>query len=1335
VTSIETGHSWSERLSPRNWTLTWKLVVVGLVPALLALVLGVLRVSDQAGEAADLGRSTRLLEVQQQVVGAADALRQERDEATLFTAGGRSGDRGVLEIGFGQADGEIDEMLTAVRGTGELDPTTVSALQEAEGQLSQLQVLRDDATANPAVDARQVRTRYDEVIEGVDVLDRAMLRQVRTPGVAGLADALTEVTSAREQLAVQHTVLGAAIRSGRLLPDEASEIATDSELATALREYQAALTPDQVEQFGNFLDGAANSQRERLKAAILATPPDQPVTLAASEWDTAYNGSRAALDRTADLLRNELVAASVAAEEQASNLAGVNSVVLMLGLLIGIAVAVLIARALIRSLRVLRTSALDVAERRLPLAVESMRAGQTPDVTVDPVPLSGRDEVGQVARAFDAVHGQAVRLAADQAALQAGVSAMFVNLSRRSQALVERQLQLIEQLESNEQDADQLSNLFQLDHLATRMRRNSENLLVLAGTDLAKRNVAPVPMVDVLRAAVSEVESYQRIIVQTPPTATVAGRAASDVVHLLAELLDNATNFSPPDSQVVMSTARTSDGMIVVEIADRGVGMAEHELGDANHRLSGPSSVDVSASRRMGLFVVGRLAARHGIGVRLSTSSAGSQGGGLTASVTVPAHLIPSIEPVELSRTAGLPLAASAPGARPGVPPQRGVNGTARAGGLSSLVAGADGPANPTGVFDAPSSTDGQLFTPSPSSNGGSPSPNGGPPALPSRRPGSSLHRGSPPGPPEQGNGPDPERTSDEQAREVAEQARRDQEEAAARAEEAGRNGNHLEAPRNGRIEPEQQREADTGHRWPHRPVSQHRADQRRPDQNRADQNGMAQGFTEQRGPAPQGEGQASTGQPPAPPHTGLPRRTPGRPAQQPEQQRNETSGPVQPTAFQPAPARPAQAQPDQEQGTPAEPAPARPEASQPRPAPAPGHRESGPAERDQAEQSRQEWASPAQEPEQDEAAAEQAPASVDDLQDPQPEQDLSEAPEHTPAATQEGESALTSDDAGLVSPPTMPMPTVRRPAAGPAAGQPAPRPTPRPTPRPFPSPGRSPAPSAEAAAPASPPAQPAAAPVPARSDGDGLFAPNVPVIAEPDTRAPVDARPSSGFDLGETTPIFEEIASAWFRSNRPIPVNWQTEQDDKPAPRPAAPRPAPAPRPSPAPAPAPAPTAAPAPTPAPAPAPLPVRQQAPAPAPAPAPPTSEVPVTAAEQAGVPAFASEQEFASLADEGWRAANGAAAERPDEVTAAGLPKRRPRARLVPGSAGSAVLAPPPASARSAETIRGRLASYQQGVRQGRESRTRGDQQHQGSAFEANGGTGPANAGGNHDEESS
>ena len=247
----------------------------------------------------------------------------------------------------------------------------------------------------------------------------------------------------------------------------------------------------------------------------------------------------------------------------------------------------LVSRSLTRSLRVLRSSALDVAQRRLPQAVESMRSGEAPDVHVEPVPLHTRDEVGQVARAFDAVHGQAVRLAADQAMLQSNVSSMFVNLSRRSQALVERQLQLIEAAGEQRAGPDQLSNLFQLDHLATRMRRNSENLLVLAGTDLAKRNVAPVPLVDVLRAAVSEIEQYQRIVVQAPPAGH--GRRPGDAA--------TSSTCWPSCSTTPRTSRRPTRRSSCPACARRTArsswrsptpasGWLDHELADANQRLS-----------------------------------------------------------------------------------------------------------------------------------------------------------------------------------------------------------------------------------------------------------------------------------------------------------------------------------------------------------------------------------------------------------------------------------------------------------------------------------------------------------------------------------------------------------------------------------------------------------------------------------------------------------------------------------------------------------------------------------------------------------------------------
>ncbi|GAA1868983.1 hypothetical protein GCM10009836_56900 [Pseudonocardia ailaonensis] len=712
MTSNERGPSWSERLNPRNWSLAAKLVAVGLVPTVLALVLGVLRVSEQASDAARIGTASEVLQVRQDVANVSTTLREERNAATLYVAGGRKGDRTALEQAGAATDAKINTLRTSLTGASAvLDGSSTAAESLADGGYTQLPVLRTDVSNINGDVLDDVINRYTAILQRADVLERALIRQSRADAQGGLGDALTATSQASEALALQHSVLAGAIVS-KVLTDSGRSAASaaDASFTSAFADYQVVLTPAQLAQYGNFATDGANVQREYLRNAVLSS---RPVVADLATWDSAYQQAAGAVDRSATAVSAELTNGVRAAQADASNQAGINSVILMLGLLLGIAIIVLLARSLIRSLRVLRHSAMDVAERRLPQAVEDLRAGNPLNAVVEPVPLTGRDEVGQVARAFDAVHGQAVRLAVDQAALQSNVSNMFVNLSRRSQALVERQLQLIEQLESNEQDPDQLSNLFQLDHLATRMRRNSENLLVLAGTDLAKRNVAPVPVVDVLRAAVSEIEQYQRVVVQPPPVATIAGRAASDLVHLLAELLDNATNFSPPDSQVVMATTRANDGSLLVEIADRGVGMADHELSEANQRLDSPAAVDVSASRRMGLFVVGRLAHRHGLGIHLGGATGGGTGG-LTASVTVPASLVPTAEQPERrpvpagARTGGADTfggpqafagAPAAPALPSTVPAQRpGSNGSAPRP-LSALVAGDDGPMSPAPAF------------------------------------------------------------------------------------------------------------------------------------------------------------------------------------------------------------------------------------------------------------------------------------------------------------------------------------------------------------------------------------------------------------------------------------------------------------------------------------------------------------------------------------------------------------------------------------------------------------------------------------------------------------
>jgi signal transduction histidine kinase len=291
--------------------------------------------------------------------------------------------------------------------------------------------------------------------------------------------------------------------------------------------------------------------------------------------------------------------------------------VLVLVLALVVVLTTIVGRSMVRPLRRLQVGALDVAERRLPAAVQQIGESGEAVLDVEPIAVYSTDEIGRVARAFDQVHREALRLAANEAALRGNVNAIFVNLSRRSASLVERQIRLIDDLEQGEQDPERLSSLFQMDHLATRMRRNSENLLVLAGHEESRRWNQPLALVDVLRASLSEIEHYERVTLDVQPGIVVRGQVVSDVVHLTAELVENATSFSAVETPVTIAGHLLSSGGALLEITDQGVGMGAEEMAHANWRLDNPPVVDVAISRRMGLFVVARLAARHGIRVRL----------------------------------------------------------------------------------------------------------------------------------------------------------------------------------------------------------------------------------------------------------------------------------------------------------------------------------------------------------------------------------------------------------------------------------------------------------------------------------------------------------------------------------------------------------------------------------------------------------------------------------------------------------------------------------------------------------------------------------------------
>jgi signal transduction histidine kinase len=308
----------------------------------------------------------------------------------------------------------------------------------------------------------------------------------------------------------------------------------------------------------------------------------------------------------------------------------------LLAVIASIVFSFLLGRRLLRRLTGLRQSALELARERLPSVMARLRDGDTVDVDAEAPPAeTGPDEIDQVRQAFNTVHRAAVEAAVDEANLRRGVNQVFRNLARRNQALLHRQLGLLDGMERRAEEPEQLEDLFRIDHLTTRMRRHAEGLIVLSGDSPGRGWSRPVPFVDVLRAAVSEIEDYTRIRVEVRSKTALAGPAVADVVHLLAELIENATVFSPPNTMVRVQGELVGRGF-AVEIEDRGLGIAQERLEQINRDLTGLPAFDLAGSDRLGLFITGRLAHRHGIKVSLRSSVYG----GTSAVVIIPTSLV-----------------------------------------------------------------------------------------------------------------------------------------------------------------------------------------------------------------------------------------------------------------------------------------------------------------------------------------------------------------------------------------------------------------------------------------------------------------------------------------------------------------------------------------------------------------------------------------------------------------------------------------------------------------------------------------------------------------------
>ena len=624
-----------------DWPLRTKLAVVLLTPTVVAVLLGAAQVSAELGLAGQSAQLAGLVAVQGRATAVVHGLQGERD---LVVVPGTA--RPDVIAARAQVDGAVAAFDTELAGNPDVAAT--DDVVTAERQLRTLSAARK-AADTPETGRLTVLDDYSAIIAPLLEIGVTESNDAGDPLVSTAAAALSLVGKAIEQIQVERTVLAAATAGYALPAGGASRIRVAGALAdTALAELTRDLTPERRAAYTDTVGATTLTQLAQLRDdAVARIESGRPPSLSSSAWQQAAQPVAGRLTSFEGSL-SESLRGAVDGLGVSSRTSSLRDTALIIGaLLLGLAIALYFAATMVHPLWTLRRRALEIAERELPGVIDRIAHDGTEVGRLRPAPVevTTTEEIGQVARAFDEVHSAAVRLAVEQAALRHSVNEIFVNLSLRTQSLVQSQLKMIDVMEADELDPDQLGRLFKLDHLATRMRRNSENLLVLAGAGLRRSTSQPVSVTDLVRAAVSEIEQYKRITLAPAPDAVVIGSAVSDIVHLLAELLDNATSYSPPDTPITVGCSEDPDGTLRIRVADEGVGLLPAELAVLNRQLAAETPLEAVSSRRMGLFVVSRLAARRRIAVRLMANV----GAGTVAEVELPADLLrPDVHPTEL---------------------------------------------------------------------------------------------------------------------------------------------------------------------------------------------------------------------------------------------------------------------------------------------------------------------------------------------------------------------------------------------------------------------------------------------------------------------------------------------------------------------------------------------------------------------------------------------------------------------------------------------------------------------------------------------------------------
>ncbi|GGL96748.1 hypothetical protein GCM10010129_45720 [Streptomyces fumigatiscleroticus] len=664
------------RMALRNWRISTRLVSLLALPVVAATSLGALRINQSMDDIQQLDNMKLLTEMTKQATELAAALQEERDQSAGPLAHDSSSSTIAIKGDREKTDRALKNFLDSSEeiDSASRDGNLLGVRDSLVGLVSDLNDLNEirSSAYESKHNSTQTVEAYHRLITHLLDLSQDMAEATSNPEMISRTRALAAFSSAKEYASVQRAVIAAALPANNT---------SDADLSENDRLYAQSALQSQTSELRSFTSIYGDGSEDLLQPIDSGNPTIEATDTYASralgskdglagldkrsykDWLDDSSAKIQQMKNIEHTLLEEMEQKARELRSESEREAIISGALILLVLGVSLVGAFVVARSMIRSLRRLEETATRVAQDRLPELVKQLSESDPQDVdtSVESVGVHSRDEIGRVAAAFDDVHREAVRLAAEQALLRGNVNAMFTNLSRRSQGLIQRQLSLISELESREADPDQLSSLFKLDHLATRMRRNGENLLVLAGEEPGRRWTRPVPLVDVLRAAASEVEQYERIELASVPTTEVAGRVVNDLVHLLAELLENATSFSSPQTKVKVTGHALPDGRVLIEIHDTGIGLSPEDLAAINERLASPPTVDVSVSRRMGLFVVGRLSQRHGIRIQLRPSDSG----GTTALVMLPVDVAqggkkPQPKPGQPGGAAGGPAAAQA---------------------------------------------------------------------------------------------------------------------------------------------------------------------------------------------------------------------------------------------------------------------------------------------------------------------------------------------------------------------------------------------------------------------------------------------------------------------------------------------------------------------------------------------------------------------------------------------------------------------------------------------------------------------------------------------------